>query len=222
MTFKPAKCRSLVQRKGRVEGKDCFHLDGLPIPLVSEKPVKSLGNIFDSTLTDTAAIQQLKTWLSPLDLPGKFKAWIYQQGILPRLLWPLLMYQVQITIVEGFERNISQFLHRWLDLLKSLSCIALYGYTNKLQPPFSGLTEEFKFKRAGRCFFTETHLTPESPLQALWSELEGSDGHRRPSSRQKRGCNMVSWWAQWQSDGRGFLATQQHAKTEPRGERDGS
>ncbi|KAL0159871.1 hypothetical protein M9458_043596, partial [Cirrhinus mrigala] len=74
-------------------------------------------------------------------LPGKFKAWIYQHGILPRLLWPLLKYQVPITTVETLERNISQF-------LRSLSCIALYGHTNKLQLPFSGLIEEFKVTRA--------------------------------------------------------------------------
>ncbi|XP_072560565.1 uncharacterized protein [Paramormyrops kingsleyae] len=155
MTFKPAKCRSLVSRKGRVEDKFRFHMNGLQIPSLTEKPVKSLGKLFDVTLRDTVAIQamhaELETWLAAVDragLPGKFKAWIYQHGILPRLLWPLLMYQVPITTVETLERKISQFLRRWLGLPKSLSCIALYGHTNKLQLPFSGLTEEFKVTRA--------------------------------------------------------------------------
>ncbi|KAI2644199.1 Renalase [Labeo rohita] len=130
-------------------------MNGLQIPSLTEKPVKSLGKLFDVTLRDTVAIQamhaELKTWLAAVDrsgLPGKFKAWIYQHGILPRLLWPLLMYQVPITTVETLERNISQFLRRWLGLPKSLSCIALYGHTNKLQLLFSGLTEEFKVTRA--------------------------------------------------------------------------
>nr|XP_061785060.1 uncharacterized protein LOC133576095 [Nerophis lumbriciformis] len=159
MMFKPAKSRSLVLRKGRVEDKHRFSLDGVPIPSVSEKPVKSLGKIFDSTLKDKAAVQsahvELKTWLSAVDksgLPGKFKAWIYQHGILPRILWPLLIYEVPVTIVEGFERNISQHLRRWLGLPKSLSSIALYGNTNKLQLPFTGLTEEFKVTRAREVF----------------------------------------------------------------------
>lgn len=43
-------------------------------------------------------------------LPGKFKARIYQQGILPRLLWPLLIYDVPLSIVESFRRKISHFL----------------------------------------------------------------------------------------------------------------
>lgn len=59
------------------------------IPSVSEKPAKSLGELFTGNLKDTAAQQgtsdDLNTWLSAVDksgLPGKFKAWIYQHGIL--------------------------------------------------------------------------------------------------------------------------------------------
>ncbi len=37
MAFKPAKSRSLVLRKGRVEDKYRFHLDGALIPSVSER-----------------------------------------------------------------------------------------------------------------------------------------------------------------------------------------
>ncbi|XP_076860736.1 uncharacterized protein LOC143513938 [Brachyhypopomus gauderio] len=155
MMFKPAKSRSLVLRKGKVVEKYRFYLDGVLIPSVTEKPIKSLGKIYDSTLKDKVAVQsthaELKRWLSAVDksgLPGRFKAWIYQHGILPRLLWPLLVYEVPTTMVEGFERNISQYLRRWLGLPKSLSSIALYGNSNKLQLPFSGLVEEFKVTRA--------------------------------------------------------------------------
>lgn len=90
---------------------------------------------------------ELKAWLTAVDrsgLPGKFKVWIYQHCILPRLLWPLLIYEVPVTIVEGFEHNVSQFLRRWLGLPKG----PLYGHANKLQLPFSRLTEEFKVTRA--------------------------------------------------------------------------
>ena len=45
-------------------------------------------------------------------LPGKFKAWIYQHGMLPRILWPLLVYDVPISTVEGFEMRVSRFLRR--------------------------------------------------------------------------------------------------------------
>ncbi len=105
--FKP---RSLVVRKGKLS----FSLEGVQIPSVS---VKSLGKIFDCTLRDTTALQatsnRLGTWMITVDksgLPGKFKAWFYQYGILPRLLWPLLVYEVPLSSVEGFERKESHFL----------------------------------------------------------------------------------------------------------------
>lgn len=53
--------------------------------------------MFHSTLTDTTAVksscEELGGWLKEADkmgLPGMFKAWLYQHGILPRILWALL------------------------------------------------------------------------------------------------------------------------------------
>ena len=105
-----------------------------------EKPVKSLRKIYDCTLKDTAAFQAaLGTWLTAVEksgLPGKFKAWIYQHGILPRLLWPLLVYDVPMTTIECLKRKVSSFLRKWLGLPQSLSRIVLYGRSNKLKLPF--------------------------------------------------------------------------------------
>lgn len=49
--------------------------------------------------------QELEGWLAAGEksgLPGKFKAWIDQHGILPRTLWPLLVYDFTLsTVGEG-------------------------------------------------------------------------------------------------------------------------
>lgn len=155
MSFKPAKSRSLVLKRGKVTGKFSFSLGNTRIPSLTEEPVKSLGKVFNSSLRDavsTQAInQELETWLAVVDksgLPGKFKAWIYQHGILPRILLPLLDYEVPISVVEGFEMRVSRFLRRWLGLPRSLSSIALYGQNNKLKLPISSLCEEFMVTRA--------------------------------------------------------------------------
>ncbi|KAL4008469.1 hypothetical protein ACER0C_002321 [Sarotherodon galilaeus] len=155
MKFKPTKSRSLVLRRGKITEKYLFSLGTIKIPSLTEAPVKSLGKVFNSSLKDAASIQatnkDLETWLSSVDksgLPGKFKAWIYQHGILPRILWPLLVYEVPISTVEGFEMRISRFLRRWLGLPRSLSSIALYGHNNKLKLPFSSLSEEFMVSRS--------------------------------------------------------------------------
>ena len=187
MNFKPAKSRSLVVKKGKVTDQFRFSLGGIQIPSVGEKPVKSLGKIFDCTLKDTAALrattEELGTWLTAVDksgLPGKFKAWIYQHGILPRLLWPLLVYDVPMTTVECFERKVSCFLRKWLGLPRSLSSIALYGKNNKLKLPFSSLTEEFMVTRAREVLlYRDTHY------------LDTSRDLITPAGSPGRGCMML-------------------------------
>jgi len=73
-------------------------------------------------------------------LPGKFKAWIYQHGILPWIVWTHLVYEVPISTVEGFERRVSRLLWKWLGLPRS---IALHGQNNNLKLPISSLNDEF-------------------------------------------------------------------------------
>ena len=155
MSFKPTKSRSLVLKKGRVADKFRFSISGTPIPTISEKPIKSLGKFFDSSLRDAASIkatcEELEGWLKDVDktgLPGKFKAWVYQHGILPRILWPLLLYEFPITTISDLERRVSRYLRRWLGLPRSLSNIALYGKTCKLTLPLKSIEEEFKVLRA--------------------------------------------------------------------------
>ncbi len=154
MSFKPSKSRSMVLKKGKVVDKFHFSVSGTVIPTITEQPVKSFGKLFDSSLKDSAAIQnsnkELGAWLTKVDksgLPGRFKAWIYQHSILPRVLWPMLIYAVPMTTVESLERKISGFLRKWLGLPRSLTSAALYGTSNILQLPLSGLTEEFKVVR---------------------------------------------------------------------------
>lgn len=71
--------------------------------------------MFNSSLKDTESIKstgpELEKHLLAVEkfgLLGKFKAWIYQQTVLPWILWPLLVYNVPLSTVEGFEWKISQ------------------------------------------------------------------------------------------------------------------
>jgi len=64
--------------------------------------------------------------------------------VLPRLLWPLLVYDVPMTAVEKMERMESSYLRRWMGVPRSFSSIGLYGEGTKLQLPLKSLTEEFK------------------------------------------------------------------------------
>ena len=148
MKIKPAKSRLFVVKKGRTADKSHLSIAGTMIPTSSVCPVKSLGKIFNITLRDTntirAAVADLE--LARVDksgLPGHFKAFIYQQAVPTRILWPLFLYDFPMTIVEAMERKINCYPRWWLGLLRSLSSAALYGTSDALQHPFKGLMEEF-------------------------------------------------------------------------------
>ena len=113
--------------------------------------MKCLGKYFDDTLGDTRNVsdttKQLDTWMTTIDksaLPGKYKAWIYQHGVLPRVLWPLLVYDVPMTTVEAMERLASGYLRRWLAVPRSFSSVGLYSSGTKLQLPLTSIAEEYK------------------------------------------------------------------------------
>ena len=151
MNFKPAKSRSLVLRKGKVQDHVRFKIGGAVIPTVTEKPVKSLGKWFTSALNDHQSIREVvatvEEWMKSIDkcgLPGRFKAWCYQHGVLPRVLWPILVYEVPVSTVESMERKISSYLRRWLGVPRSFCSIGLYSSGSKLQLPLKALTEEYK------------------------------------------------------------------------------
>ena len=82
------------------------------------------------------------------------KLWCLQFGLLPRLMWPLTIYEVPMSKVEKLERLISSFAKKWLGLPKCFSSIGLYG-SGILELPVSGLAEEFKCSK-GRLEMTLT------------------------------------------------------------------
>jgi len=77
-------------------------------------------------------------------LPGKFKAWLYQHALLPRLIWPMMLYDIPSTAVEALQRLTSRHLRKWLGIPPSFTSIGLYGKSNKLQLPITSLVVEFK------------------------------------------------------------------------------
>ncbi len=76
-------------------------------------------------------------------LPDKLKIWCLQFGLLPRLMWPLTMYDINLTGTEKMERTISSYMRECLGLPRCLSSIGLYGQ-GLLQLPLSSLAEEFR------------------------------------------------------------------------------
>ena len=79
-----------------------------------------MGKWFDASLNDKDNVKKLKNHvedgLKKIDrcgLPGKFKAWLYQHVLLPRLIWPMMLYDIPSTAVEALERLTSRHLRKW-------------------------------------------------------------------------------------------------------------
>ena len=150
MTFKPKKSRSLSLKAGRVVRR-VFTIAGEPIPTVLDDGVKSLGRWYSFPVSDRHRGMEIQRMafvgLSSIDssfLPGKFKVWCWHFGLLPKLMWPLTVYDVALSRVEIIEMRINKMVRKWLGVSKGLSSVALYGKTTKLQLPLVSLVEEFK------------------------------------------------------------------------------
>ncbi|XP_053395693.1 uncharacterized protein LOC128555904 [Mercenaria mercenaria] len=110
--FKAKKSRSMVIKNGQTTKKFNFQVQGEDIPSIVDSPIKCLGKWYDASLNDANNIQriknQLQEGLKQIDqtgLPGKFKAWLFQHGLLPRLMWPLMLYEIATSTVEGLENK---------------------------------------------------------------------------------------------------------------------
>jgi len=145
MQFKPRKCRALVLRKGKIVS-DSFEIgDGVGVmlmPSVLEKPVKCLGRLYTAALSDSERKVEVRKdiedglrVISDCKLQGTLKCWMYQFGLLPRIMWPMIMYEIPMTAVEEFERLISKHLRRWLCLPPGTSSVALYATSTNLSYP---------------------------------------------------------------------------------------
>ena len=137
-----------VRMKAKPKKNQSLSLVGV---CVREKPVKSLGRLYSMPLTDRhrgtevqkVALNRRKS-IDKTCLPGKMKAWCYQHGLLPRLLWPLQMYEIAIFRVEWIQQYSNKYLCKRLGVPPCFLKVGLYTNSGNLQLPISSLVEEFK------------------------------------------------------------------------------
>ena len=120
MKAKPKKSWSICHVRGTI----CdihFSIGGNIIPTVREQPGKSLGRLYAFSLMERhRGVKVQKTALEGLhiieksELTGKVKAWCFQDGLLPSLLWPLQNKGISLTWVETIQQHINKYLRKWL------------------------------------------------------------------------------------------------------------
>ena len=111
MKFKAKKSRSCTIIKSKVK-EIHYRIAGEQIPTVKEESVKNLGRWYGDGLSDRhkgmEIYRQAEDGLKSINktkLSGKYKVCCLQYGLYPRLQWPLMMYEVGASRIEGNEQR---------------------------------------------------------------------------------------------------------------------
>ncbi|XP_063688236.1 uncharacterized protein LOC134821425 [Bolinopsis microptera] len=175
--LKSSKSRALVYQKGVTvewvvessEGSQArLQLSGEVIPNVSEKPIKFLGRWIRAEGKDKAIIEKthedLVTYLSRLDLSsltGLQKCWGYQYMVLPKMKWPLAIYDIPISTVSRWEQTTNSHLRKWLGVGHTLSSSCLFSHSSSVALPIDSLTDTWKVEK---CRLLQSYQTSQDAL----------------------------------------------------------
>ena len=128
-----------------------FSVNGQKIPSIHENPVKILGRCIDVSLSDATPIdnfiQQCNEGLVSIDKSfhrGIHKLWILQHLLIPRLRWPISIYEVSPSTVLKLEQKISTYARKWLKLRPSISTLCLYSDITPCPMPLTSLSSVLK------------------------------------------------------------------------------
>ncbi len=96
-----------------------FTISGEDIPRIVDQPIRSLGRLYTSGLSDKdmgkIILRQLSEGLSKIDAsqqPGKFKVWCYHFTLYPRVMCPLKLCEVTSSAVSRMEAKTNSFIHK--------------------------------------------------------------------------------------------------------------
>ena len=155
MKFKPKKSCSLSVRKGKIDAMTTFTVANQQKPTVSQESVKSLGKWYDSSMKNTKrgleTVELATEGLLAINrcgLQSKLKVWCLPVMLIPKLLWPLMVYEICSTAVEAIEAKINKFTRRWLGMPLGLTDVAMYCNKAKLRLSLKSILEEYKCGKA--------------------------------------------------------------------------
>ena len=181
------------------------------------------GAILQQTIEGLQAIEA-----APLQ--GRFKVWLFQFVLLPRLLWPLTIYEIGLSVVEKLERKVNLHTRKWLGLPPALSSVALYSRSTSLRLPLRSIVEEYKLSkirtqwmlnnsadsrirevkpllRSGRKFRAQNEID-ESVAELTFEEVRGPT----QTDRHEVGWNHLPKWSQASSSTKAAMINQERRR----------
>ena len=68
----------------------------------------------------------------------------YQHLLIPKIQWPLLIYEIQISLTFLWEQKVSVLIRKWLDLHHSTSSLCFYSSVSPCPLPVKSLSSALK------------------------------------------------------------------------------
>ena len=75
---------------------------------------------------------------------GSQKLWFLQHFLVPCIQWPILIYEVPISLAFKLEQKASVYIQKWLKLHKSITSLSLYYSASPCLLPVRSLKSVFK------------------------------------------------------------------------------
>lgn len=138
MEIKPSKSLSISIIKGQLTNEK-FFINNKLILIVFGKWNEKVQMVVNS--------RPQGLWINNTTLPGTLTVWCFQFGLLPCLMWPIIMYEVTQSHAKQLEWLVNTKLKQCLGLSRCFSKIGLY-VKRYLSLPTSSLMEEFKWTKA--------------------------------------------------------------------------
>ena len=196
MKLKAQKSRSVVISSGKPLSVAPFSVDGCPIPSLQEKPLKTLGRFYDSTISDEKSRDELKDkllgGLRAIDkshLSGFMKVWTLQHLLLPKVQWSLMLYEISLSWVERLEMTVSRYIRKWMGVSRNLTGVALYSKDVPCPFKISRLSTVFKTTKTNAYL----QLAQSKDAQVKFGAAEVRTGRKWTASSAAKGAEDRLW-----------------------------
>ena len=110
-----------------------------------------MGRIIDGSASGRNSSAELKdkllAGLSVIDrshFTGTQKLWILQHLLIPRIQWPLLIYEIPISLAFKLEQKVTVFIRKWLHLHHSTSSLSFYSSASPCPLPIKSFSSALK------------------------------------------------------------------------------
>ena len=156
---------------------------------------------FQLLYTQGSQIRSCSVWKGALEglhaiekseLPGKLKAWCFQHGLLPRLLWPPQIYEISLSRVETIQQHINKYLRKWLGVPPASQQLASIPQQECSSSPSRPSQKSSRLEKLGSTWCFGIHQMTSYAKYSLKSELEPSGqllkrcNKQKPASRSKK------------------------------------